>query len=155
MEIKSPVFRDNEEIPRKYTCEGDDVSPPLVIESVPGGTRSLALIVDDPDAPDGTFVHWLLWNIDSTVVEIPEGAGRGGDPGPLRSATKGTNDFDDLGYRGPCPPSGKHRYRFNLIALKEVIELEEGASREELERAMEGKVLEKVAYAGVYARGAS
>jgi hypothetical protein len=152
MDVKSPAFQDGQEIPRKYTCQGDDVSPALQIDSVPVGTKSLALIVDDPDAPNGTFYHWLAWNLAPTVTEIPEGAGRGGDPGPLRDARQGKNGFDDIGYRGPCPPSGRHRYRFNVFALKEALDLPEGATRDDLERAMQGKILEKVSCNGTYAK---
>jgi Raf kinase inhibitor-like YbhB/YbcL family protein len=148
MKISSGAFRDHEAIPRKYTCEGEDVSPPLRIESTPGGTKALALIVDDPDAPGGIFDHWLVWNLDPLTTELAEGA-IGDD---LGGALEGKNSFGGIGYRGPCPPSGTHRYRFQAYALKKKLDLPEGATREQLESAMEGQTLEHVSCVGTYSR---
>lgn len=148
MNILSSAFRDHEAIPRKYTCEGEDMSPPLRIERTPGGTKALALIVDDPDAPGGTFDHWLLWNLDPMTLELPEGA----TADDLGGAVEGKNSFGGIGYRGPCPPSGTHRYRFQAYALKQKLSLPEGATREELEAGMEGQIVERAGLVGTYSR---
>jgi Raf kinase inhibitor-like YbhB/YbcL family protein len=141
----SPAFGHQQQIPRKYTCDGDDVSPWLRMEQVPPETRSLALIVDDPDAPRGTWVHWVLWNIDPVVRDIKEGTMPAG-------AIAGMNDFRKSGYGGPCPPSGTHRYCFKLYALDTVIALGTGSSKEDLETAMKGHILGQAEMIGLHSR---
>jgi len=145
MQIKS-VFNHNEKIPNIYTCDGEDKSPEIFISEVPGGAKSLVLIVDDPDAPAGTWVHWLLWNIDPGIASIGENSIPVG-------AKQGMNDFKKLEYGGPCPPSGTHRYFFKVYALDIELDLEEGSSKEELEKAMKGHMLDKAELIGVYSRG--
>jgi Raf kinase inhibitor-like YbhB/YbcL family protein len=144
MKLTSGAFEEGDTIPRRHTCEAEDVSPPLSWEDVPEGTPSLALVVDDPDAPVGTFIHWLAWGID------PGGALGEGEAAPH----EGRNDFGETGYRGPCPPPGhgRHRYFFRLHALDAELDLEPGADRDELERAIEGHVLETAELVGGYER---
>ncbi len=143
--ISSPAFKHNEHIPKKFTCDGSDVSPQLLIGNIPAGTKSLALIVDDPDAPRGTWVHWVVWNISPDTKEIREGAVPSG-------ALQGMNDFRQLDYGGPCPPSGTHRYFFKLYALDTLLSLGGGASKANLERAMEGHILARAELVGLYSR---
>jgi Raf kinase inhibitor-like YbhB/YbcL family protein len=136
----SSVFENNQPIPTEYTCDGDDKAPALTVEDAPAKTKTLALIVDDPDAPAGTWVHWVEFNIAPTA-EIKPGAG-----------TQGTNDFKKLGYGGPCPPSGTHRYFFKLYALDTELSLEEGSSKADVEKAMKDHILEKTELIGTYSR---
>lgn len=143
MKISSPVFGPNEQIPKKYTCEGEDVSPPLRIEDPSALTRSFALIVWDPDASTGDFAHWVLWNIDPEVREIKEAAV---PPG----AVVGMNDFGNNAWGGPCPPSGSHRYNFHLYALDSLIDLPETDNKIDLRNAIKGKILEERALTGLY-----
>ncbi len=143
--LSSPAFRHNERIPSKYTCDGADVNPQLFVGNIPTGTKSLALIVDDPDAPRGTWVHWVVWNISPDTKELKEGTV---PPG----AHQGMNDFRRLDYGGPCPPSGTHRYFFKLYALDSVLSLGANASKTNLERAMEGHVLGRAELIGLYQR---
>jgi Raf kinase inhibitor-like YbhB/YbcL family protein len=145
LSIASPKFPHNGMIPSKYTCDGADVSPPLTIGSIPEGTRSLALIVDDPDAPMGTWVHWLVWNIGADTKEIPENS-------VPRGALQGMNDFRKQAYGGPCPPSGTHRYFFKLYALDTVLALKVGATKARIEEAMKGHVLAQAEWIGLYRR---
>jgi Raf kinase inhibitor-like YbhB/YbcL family protein len=144
MKIESSAFQNQQPIPRKYTCEGTDVSPPLTFSGIPAGTQSLALIVDDPDAPMGTFDHWIVWDIPANSTALAEGA---------RVPKQGTNHFREKRYRGPCPPPGKpHRYFFKLYALDTMLDLEEGASKEELEASIKGHILGKAELIGTYQR---
>jgi hypothetical protein len=144
MKIHSSAFEHNQPIPRKYACDGEDVSPPLTFADVPEGTKSLALVVDDPDAPMGVFDHWIAWNLPPDTKELSEGA---------RVEKQGKNDFGELQYRGPCPPSGSaHRYRFKAYALDTILDLPEGASKKQLEKAMEGHILAKGELVGTYKR---
>jgi hypothetical protein len=145
MELKSSSFDHNSDIPSKYTCDGRDISPPLSISGVPEKAESLALIVDDPDAPMGTWDHWILWNISPRTRRFEEGNAPEG-------AIRGMNSFKKLSYGGPCPPSGKHRYFFKLYALDTKLQLKEGANKEELQRAMEGHVLDQAVLIGLYRR---
>ena len=145
MEVTSPEFENGKKIPRKFTCEGDDINPTLIIEDIPAGTKSLALIVDDPDAPMGTWVHWVSFNI-PVVSQIDEDS----IPGK-----QGLNDFGRKDYGGPCPPSGTHRYFFKLYALDNVLDLNEGIKKEALEEAMEGHILDKAELIGLYKKGSS
>jgi Raf kinase inhibitor-like YbhB/YbcL family protein len=143
MEIISPEFKHNEFIPKKFTCEGEDISPTLVIEGVPEGTKSLALIVDDPDAPMGTWVHWVVYDI-LPLKRIEENS----IPGK-----QGKNNFGRLNYGGPCPPSGTHRYFFKIYALDTMLNLKEGLSKGALEKAMEGHIIGKAELVGLYKKG--
>jgi Raf kinase inhibitor-like YbhB/YbcL family protein len=143
--LTSPAFEHRGEVPRRYTCEGDDLSPPLRWSGVPDGTASLALIVDDPDAPSGTFVHWVAWGINPAAGGLEEGES---------APNEGTGSFRDIGYRGPCPPPGHgpHRYFFRLHALDSAVELASGASRDQLEAAIDGHVLETAELLATYER---
>jgi Raf kinase inhibitor-like YbhB/YbcL family protein len=142
MQISSPAFEEGSAIPARFTCGGEDLSPPLQIEGVPHAAQTLALIVDDPDAPRGTFVHWLLWNLSTEVTDLPEGLPMGNTVPGLAPAAQGTNDFGTVGYRGPCPPQGEdHRYRFHLYALDGMLRLNPGSDRARLEKEMEGKIV--------------
>lgn len=147
MTITSPAFFHNAAIPKKYTCDDTDIAPPLVIADVPAGAKSLALIVDDPDAPRGTWVHWLAWNMPSGTAALPEG---GAFPS---GAVEGTTDFGKTGYGGPCPPSGTHRYFFKLYALDvATLPLARTARKAHLERAMDGHILATAELIGLYER---
>lgn len=143
--ISSPAFENNSSIPSTYTCDGLNVSPPLEFSGAPENSKSLALVVLDTDAVTGRWIHWLVWNIDPTTTEVPENSK------PLGSIS-GQNDFKDLGWGGPCPPTGNHEYTFVLYALDTVLELESGATFEQLEDAMLGHVIEKAEYSGFYSR---
>ncbi len=145
MNITSPDFNNNEKMPAKFTCDGDNVSPALEIKNIPENTVSLALIVDDPDAPSGIFVHWLAFNIDPNIAVIGEGKV------PME-ATQGVTGFDRTGYGGPCPPSGTHRYYFKLYALDTALDLNETADKEELLSAMEGHIIDQAELIGLYSR---
>jgi Raf kinase inhibitor-like YbhB/YbcL family protein len=144
-QIASPVFKQNQMIPSKYTCDGEDVSPPLLIGSAPPEAKSLALIVDDPDAPAGTWVHWVLWNIDPKTADVRENSVPAG-------AHQGTTDFRTQHYGGPCPPSGTHRYFFKLYALDTAIDPGKGATKAMLERAMKGHLIAQAELIGLYKR---
>lgn len=144
MKLTSSAFDHGGNIPSVYTCDGKDISPPLTIEDVPAGAESLALVVDDPDAPGQTFDHWLVWNIPPETTTISEGQQPKG--------TAGENDFGDLTYGGPCPPSGTHTYRFKVYALDIVLNLPEGSSKAQLEQAMEGHILGQTLLEGNYSR---
>ena len=142
MHITSPAFEHNQRVPPKYSCNGENVSPPLTIEDIPPGTESVAIIVDDPDAPGGTFLHWLIWDIAPTT-EIPENSAPG---------TEGKNDFGKVEYGGPCPPSGTHRYFFRVHALSIPVNLSEGSGRADLEQAMKDHILAEAELIGLYAQ---
>ena len=131
MKLLSPVFNNEEMIPKKYTCLGEDINPPLKIEDLPPETKTLALVVEDPDAPSGLFVHWVVYNIPITE-KIKENS----IPG-----LQGQNDFQRNSWGGPCPPSGSHRYFFKLFALDSVLDLKEGISKETLIDAMTGHII--------------
>jgi hypothetical protein len=143
LNVKSPVFENNKLIPTKYSCDGDEVNPPLTIEGIPPATKTLALIVDDPDAPMGTFDHWIVWNIP------PEGKiTENSVPG-----TQGLNSGGQQGYIGMCPPSGTHRYFFKLYALDVRLDLKPNSTRKkDLEKAMQGHILAKGELIGLYRR---
>jgi len=145
LQLVSPAFKNNEFIPEKYTCDGKDINPPLLIENIPSGTKSMALIVDDPDAPAGTWVHWVVWNISPDTKEMKESSVPGG-------AQQGVNDFRKHEYGGPCPPSGTHRYFFKLYALDTMLNLGSKAKKSDLEQAMKGHILEKTKRIGRYRR---
>ena len=143
--LASPAFEHGGNIPAKYTCDGADVSPPLIIGNVPVGTKSLALIVDDPDAPAGTWVHWVLWNIAPETRELRERTAPD-------NASQGKNDFRKAAYGGPCPPSGSHRYFFKLYALDTTLNLERNSTKAALEQAMKNHVLARAELMGLYRR---
>jgi Raf kinase inhibitor-like YbhB/YbcL family protein len=143
--LKSSAFHDGASIPLSYTCEAKDQSPPLVWESVPQNTRSFVLIVDDPDAPAGTWVHWVLFNIPKETQTLAENIQT------LPAGTqKGSNSWNKQKYQGPCPPSGEHRYFFKLYALDNLLGLKEGATKSEIETAMKGHVLGTAQLMGKY-----
>ncbi|MFB2894613.1 YbhB/YbcL family Raf kinase inhibitor-like protein [Aerosakkonemataceae cyanobacterium BLCC-F50] len=150
MKLESDAFSANGMIPSKYTCDGRDFSPPLKWDAPPTGTQSLALIVDDPDAPMGTFVHWVLYDLPPEITSLPEAIP--GDATLADGGTQGKNDFGKLGYGGPCPPSGTHRYFFKLYALDRTLELASGATKAQLEAAMSGHILAAAELIGLYAR---
>ena len=138
-------------IPRKYTCDAQDISPELSWSGVPPRTKSFALIADDPDAPAGTWTHWLVWNIPASQHELMEAASR--THASTEQARQGQNDFHKVGYNGPCPPPGKpHRYYFKLFALDTDLDVKPGASREQLESAMKPHVLAQSEVMGRYGR---
>ena len=149
--LTSAAFRDGEGIPVGHTCDGDDQSPPLAWTGAPVETRTFALICEDPDAPRGTWLHWLLWNLRADAVELRPGV----PPSPElpSGARQGLNDSGDLGYSGPCPPQGKpHRYYFRLLALDTALNLPPGVNRSDLESAMAGHVLAEGTVMGTYQR---
>lgn len=146
MELTSPEFNNFDKIPSKYTCDGEDISPPLSFDKIPEGTKSLALILDDPDAVAGDWVHWLLWNIDPNQKTINENS-------VPQNTVQGTTSFGKPGYGGPCPPSGTHRYQFKLYALDTNLNLESQANKKDLENAMEGHILDQTTLVGLYQRG--
>lgn len=143
MKITSPAFSANQEIPEKYSCKGKGVNPGLKVEGIPSGTRSLALIVDDPDAPRGTFVHWVVYNIPPSTADIRENSVPG---------IEGKNSAQETGYTGPCPPSGTHRYFFKVYALDTTLSLSQDSGKKEVEQAMQGHVLGSAQVAGKSSR---
>jgi Raf kinase inhibitor-like YbhB/YbcL family protein len=149
--ISSTSFPNGGDIPKKFTCDGADVSPELAWTDPPPGTKSFALIADDPDAPSGTWTHWLLFNVPPTVGSLPEGVSKIDElPDGER---QGRNDFHKIGYNGPCPPPGKpHRYFFKLHALDCTLDLKPGASKQEVELAMQSRILNQAEWIGKYRR---
>ena len=145
LKISSPAFENNKPIPKKYTCDGVNVNPPLTIENVPREAKSLALILDDQDAPRGTYVHWILWGIHPGLAEIRENSVPEG-------AVQGRNDFKKNNYGGPCPPSRAHRYVFRVYALDVQMNLDPKSMKADLEKAMEGHVIARGELMGVYKR---
>jgi len=145
MKLTSSEFDNNHFMPGKFTCEGEDINPSLLIEMIPSGTKSLTLIVDDPDAPGGTWVHWVVYDI-PIAFRIEE------DDIPGK---QGINDFRRKDYGGPCPPSGTHRYFFKVYALDKMLELDEGISKADLEKAIQGHVLERAELIGLYRKKSS
>jgi len=149
--LKTTAFTDGGAIPKKHTCDGADLSPALNWNDAPARTQSFALIADDPDAPVGTWTHWIIWNIPASATALPESMPKVGDAGD--GARQGRNDFKRIGYGGPCPPPGKpHRYFFRLYALDAKLDLQAGASRNDLEHAMKGHVLSQAQWMGTYGR---
>ncbi|RJQ28454.1 YbhB/YbcL family Raf kinase inhibitor-like protein [Candidatus Parcubacteria bacterium] len=146
MIITSPAFEDNATIPEKYTCDGGDINPELHIHNVPEDAVSLALVVDDPDAPGGTFTHWTVWNIDPKTTRIKEES-------VPSNGVEGMTSFGRVGYGGPCPPPGKpHRYYFKLYALKDMLNLPNGTTIKEFEAEKERHLIEKAELIGLYGR---
>ncbi len=149
--ISSSSFSQSAEIPRKFTCDGADVSPDLTWTAPPAGTQSFALIADDPDAPVGTWTHWVLYDLPAQTTVLPEGVSKV-DEVPS-GGRQGRNDFRKIGYGGPCPPPGKpHRYFFKLYALDRMLNLKPGSDKQEVEQAMQNHVLGKAELMGKYQR---
>jgi hypothetical protein len=150
MKLTSPAFPEGGAIPKQYTCDGKDISPPLAWSDVPAGTKSFALICDDPDAPAGVWVHWVAYDLPASSTGLPEAVpAREEIPGGGR---QGRNDFRKIGYNGPCPPSGTHRYVFTVSALDGTLELSAGATKGELVAALNGHVLAEGRLTGNYSR---
>jgi len=148
MRLSSEVIQEGGLIPKRYTCDGENVSPPLSWSGLPEGTRSLALICEDPDAPSGNWVHWVLFNIPPDITTLEEGL-----PQKERlsdGSVQGVNDFHKVGYGGPCPPSGTHRYDFRLYALDTFLDLKPGAKKDRLLKAMRGHVIAEGRLTGAY-----
>ena len=144
MKLSSPAFENNAMIPAEYTCDGQDISPPLLISGMSSKAKSLALVMDDPDAPGGTFTHWVVWNIPPEKTEFVKGEDV--------IYPQGKTGFGVTGYGGPCPPSGVHRYIFKLYAINSMLDLQEGAPKKDLERAMTGKIIDQTTLVGKYSR---
>lgn len=145
MKISSPAFENNGEIPSKYTCDGENINPPLEFGNVPENTQILVLIVDDPDAPMGIWVHWTLWNIEPETEKIPENTVPAG-------AVEGITSFGKVGYGGPCPPSGTHRYFFKIYALDKKLDLSPQADKSKLGEVINNHILAKSELIGLYSR---
>jgi hypothetical protein len=145
MEIKSRSFNNNGNIPSRYTCDGENINPPLEIFNIPKNAKSLALVMDDPDAPNGTWVHWIFWNLPVSQSSIEEGI----EP---NNCIYGTNSFDKLEYGGPCPPFGSHRYFFKVYALDSELRVQEGATKEEVMNALGEHIIDKAELIGIYSK---
>ena len=145
MKIISPAFKNGANIPAKFSRQGGNSSPPLQIAGAPANAKTLVLIVDDPDAPTGLFTHWLIWNIDPKTSSIAEHSAPKG-------AVEGTNDFPSVGYGGPQPPSGTHRYYFKIFALDQTLNIPAGVKRRELDEAMKGHVIAQAELMGRYGK---
>lgn len=144
MIIQSPEFEHHQPIPKKYTCQGEDLSPPLSFGEIPSEAKSLVLIVDDPDAPHGTFDHWIVWNLEPRLSGLVTGV-------KLDPSQQGRNGFNQMIYRGPCPPPGRpHRYFFKLYALDKRLQLPQGADKKTVEEAMKGHILDHAELVGTY-----
>jgi len=145
MKISSNAFENNQEIPGKYTCDGKNINPPLTISDIPATAKSLVLIVDDPDAPVGTWVHWVVFNIPPTTKEITENA-------VPKNSSQGITSFGKPGYGGPCPPSGTHRYMFKLYALNGILNLDQHADKKAVEAAMQPYIIDQSQLTGLYSK---
>ena len=143
MKISSAAFENNSFIPSKYTCEGQEINPPLEFRDVPEDTKSLVLIVDDPDAPIKTWVHWTIWNIDAKTTQILQNS-------CPKGAVEGITSFGRTGYGGPCPPSGTHRYFFKLFALDKMLDLSPNSHVRDIESTIEGHIIRKAELIGLY-----
>lgn len=148
MRISSPAFQHNQNIPSKYTCDGENINPPLQFSDIPGNAQSLVMISDDPDAPMGTWVHWTIWNIDPKTTEIAENS-------VPQGAIEGTTSFGETGYGGPCPPSGTHRYFFKLYALDTKLDLPTTTNAQDLKKSLQGHILAQAELIGLYKRPTS
>lgn len=151
MQVTSIAFTEGQPIPEKYTCSGPDVSPPVTWSNAPAGTKSFALIADDPDAPMRTWVHWVIFNLPSATTSLPENMPKSSELPD--GAKQGMNSFHDMGYGGPCPPPGKpHHYHFKIYALDTMLDLKPGVTKEELLKAMEGHALGQGQLIGTFQR---
>ena len=144
IKVSSSAFTEGGNIPPKFTCDGEDTSPPLKTEGIPENAKAVVMIVDDPDAPGGLFNHWLVWNIDPKTTSLEEGKAPAG--------VTGTNDFGKSAYGGPCPPSGSHRYSFKVFALDQQLQLRAGAKRKEVDAAIKGHVIGQGELMGRYSK---
>lgn len=144
LSISSPAFKHNESIPKKYTCDGENISPPLKIKNIPKNTKSLALILDDPDAPSGTFTHWIAWHISPKKTQISEG-----EKGKI---SEGLNGLSQKGYFGPCPPTGTHHYHFKLYALDSDVDISEKSKKKDLIAAIKSHTIQSATLIGKYSR---
>jgi Raf kinase inhibitor-like YbhB/YbcL family protein len=145
LKISSPAFENGGKIPKKYTCDGANVNPLLKVENVPSNAKSLALVFDDVDAPRGTYVHWILWNMAPGVREIKENSIPEG-------VVQGVNDFRKMNYGGPCPPRRAHKYVFKIYALDTLLNLNPNGTKKDLEKAMEGHIISRAELTGLYQR---
>jgi Raf kinase inhibitor-like YbhB/YbcL family protein len=153
VKLTSSAFAEAATIPVKHTCDGPDISPPLAWTATPPNTKSFAVIMDDPDAPMGTWVHWVLWNLPGTSSSLPENVAKTRELNELGGALQGNNTWPKIGYYGPCPPPGKpHRYFFKLYALDAQLPLKAGAVKADVERAMQGHVLAEAQLMGTFGR---
>ncbi len=143
LKVKSSAFQHNEPIPKKYSCDGEETNPPITIEGTPKEAKSLALVMDDPDASSGTFDHWVVWNIPPSTTKIAENSSPG---------TEGLNSARQVGYASPCPPSGTHRYFFKVYALDTELKLSAKSTKRDLEKAMQGHILARGELIGLYRR---
>ncbi|MBE9546861.1 MAG: YbhB/YbcL family Raf kinase inhibitor-like protein [Proteobacteria bacterium] len=150
MEITSSAFEEGGNIPEMYTCDGANISPPLEWTAAPDGAKSFALICDDPDAPMGTWVHWVAYDLPVSISRLPENIPP--ERTPASGGKQGINDFNKIGYGGPCPPGGTHRYFFKLYALDTTVDLAPGATKEQLLKAMRGHILSEAQLMGKYRR---
>ncbi|WP_353662464.1 YbhB/YbcL family Raf kinase inhibitor-like protein [Hydrogenimonas sp. SS33] len=150
MRLESPAFENGGTIPARYTCDGEDISIPLIFADVPAEAKSLALIMDDPDAPMGIFVHWLIYNMPASLEGLPEGVPN--EPYLEEGILQGVNSFGNIGYGGPCPPDGAHRYMFKLYALDTHLDADAGMNKQQLLAAMRGHIVDGAELMGVYAR---
>ncbi len=144
LSITSPSFKNNQMIPKKFTCDGENISPPLKFKNIPKDAKSLALIVDDPDAPKGTFNHWVAWHISAKKTKISEG-----EKGKM---SEGLNDLGQKGYFGPCPPSGTHRYHFKIYALDFDVDISENSKSKDLLAAIQNHTIQTAMLTGKYSR---
>jgi Raf kinase inhibitor-like YbhB/YbcL family protein len=145
MKITSPVFENNSPIPPQYTCDGDNINPPLLFSDIPTYTQSLVLIIDDPDAPKGNWVHWLVWNIDPKTTQIETGTAP-------KESVQGKNNFGTNSYGGPCPPSGTHRYQFKLYALDNRLQLDRDNDKSQILKSIDNHILSEAMLTGLYSR---
>ncbi|MFP4302730.1 MAG: YbhB/YbcL family Raf kinase inhibitor-like protein [Spirochaetaceae bacterium] len=150
MKLTSTAFSEGSAIPEQYSCDGQDISPPLHWQDVPAGTETFVLIADDPDAPVGTWVHWVIYDIPGRARELQENYPK--QEVDSDGSKQGTNDFKKIGYGGPCPPGGTHRYFFKLYALDTSLDAEAGLSKKEIVKRMEGHVLDEAQLMGTYSR---
>jgi len=150
MTLMSSAFNDGEQIPAKYSCDGEKISPPLAWTNAPAGTKTFLLIVDDPDAPRGTFTHWVIFNIPASVTSLPENVPT--NPTLSNGATQGLNGAGRIGYTSPCPPSGTHRYMFQLYALDTQLTLAPSATKQDVLNAMQSHILAQTTLTGLYGR---
>lgn len=154
LSLSATPFDDGEEIPPRYTCEGGDVNPELKVSGVVDAAETLAFVVDDPDAGNTPYVHWLLWNVPASVETIPRSVAKEKRPPFAEGARQGTNSAGEVGYTGPCPPTGDgpHTYRFQLSAVETTLDLAGGANRGDLEAALDGHRIDTVTLTGTYER---
>lgn len=150
MELTSSAFVEGAIIPKKYTCDDKDISPPLTWSNIPEGVKTFAIICDDPDAPMGSWVHWVIFNLPANITELAEGIPPAEEL--PNGALQGRNDFRTIGYGGPCPPRGTHRYFFKVYALSEELRIKSGSTKSELITAMKGKILSEGRLMGKYSR---